>query len=144
MLYEPRALPENKPDKPNKLNITKHSFRSSGERVPSHSRTVLARSQDFEANEQPIHNMLGRFGNLIPDPAFSKSSSFAPHSEFIKANHLCYHTLAMVCQVEIEWVETLNMHMEFDTAKKVLKIYRFPSFCRLMYRHKKKFGLLDQ
>jgi hypothetical protein len=57
--------------------------------------------------------------------------------------YVCYQTLRNVCRVEIEWVDALGLHLEFNSTRKVLKVFRFPSFCRLMYRHKQR-GLLSQ
>lgn len=41
------------------------------------------------------------------------------------------------------WVNTLNLHLEFDQARKTLKVFRYPSFCRLLYREVDK-TLLDR
>jgi hypothetical protein len=34
--------------------------------------------------------------------------------------------------VEIEWVDMMNLHLEFNEALKTLKIFRFPSYCRIL------------
>jgi len=41
--------------------------------------------------------------------------------------------LDKVADVKVEWVNSLSLHLEFDNVRRRLKVFRFPSFCRLMY-----------
>jgi hypothetical protein len=141
MLYEPRALSELKPSK---LQITKQSFLSSGKRVRLRSRILNTKTQGFDTVDQPLYNILGTFGDMIPNPTLSKRSEASSSSEFVTASFLCYYTLHKVSKIEIEWVDTLRMHLEYSPSQKVLKLFRCPSICLIMYRHKKKKALLDQ
>jgi len=84
--------------------------------------------------DEPFWLLLGRFGKPIPDPHFREQSDFAPPTEWIGVPSVCYQTLRDVCRIEIEWVDALGMHLEFDSSRKLLKLFRFPSFCRLMYK----------
>jgi hypothetical protein len=50
------------------------------------------------------------------------------------ASYISFHSLHQVLNVKVEWVDVLNQHLEFDHRNAVLRIFRFPSMCRLMYR----------
>jgi hypothetical protein len=43
-----------------------------------------------------------------------------------------YYTLSQLVKVEIEWTETASRHLELDTRNKILRLFRYPSFCALM------------
>ncbi|KAH9205991.1 hypothetical protein DL95DRAFT_241707, partial [Leptodontidium sp. 2 PMI_412] len=43
-----------------------------------------------------------------------------------------FYTLHNVMKIQIEWVDCLSLHLEFDNQSKVLKLFRFPSICLLM------------
>lgn len=140
MLYEPKV-----DVKLDELQITRPSaITMAGERVRVKSWTFDGYSKGtFDYVDQPLHAMLNQFGRLLPAPHPKRTGTEAPPSEWIIAPFVSYQTLRKVCRIDIEWVETLGMHLEFDDARRTLKVFRFPSFCRLMYRYKKK-GLLSQ
>lgn len=138
MLYKPRL-----DCKPNRLQVAKFTLKSDGNKAGLQSQAFDTQSQDLEYVDQSLHFLLGRFGKLIPNLPLRQRSDGAPPSEWIVVPFLCYQTLRAVCHVEIEWVDALCMHLEFDSSRKVLKIFRFPSFCRLIYKHKQR-GLLSQ
>jgi len=138
MLYEPRANP-----KPKKLQIAKSATSSSGNKVDLNSRILDTYDQSFEYTDHSLFLLLGRFGKLIPDPPPRRHSSIPPPNEYITAPFVCYQTLRKVCHIDIEWVDAVNLHLEFDSSRKVLKLFRLPSFCRLMYRDRSR-GLLSQ
>lgn len=138
MLYEPRV-----DCKPGKLQVAKIITSSSGNEVNLQTQTFETFSQDFEYIDLPLYLLLGRFGKLIPDQPLWRRSELALLSEWIVVPLLCYQTIRKVCRVSIEWAEAIGMHLEFDSSRMVLKIFRFPSFCRLMYQHRQR-GLLSQ
>jgi hypothetical protein len=37
-----------------------------------------------------------------------------------------------VANIEVEWVDSLSLHLEFDKSTKILKLFRLPSLCLLM------------
>lgn len=94
--------------------------------------------QDFADVDMPISRMLSAFGQLIPDLARMSRQDMSGNAEVISASLVCYHTLRKVSNIEIVWVDTLGLHLEFDSTRKQLKIFRFPAFCRLMFHHKKR------
>jgi hypothetical protein len=138
MFYDARANP-----KPKTFQIAKSATSSSGNRVDLKSRTFDTYSQTFEYFDHTLSLLLGRFGKLIPDPPPRRNFPLPPPTEYIIAAFVCYQTLRKVCQIDIEWVDALGLHLEFDSSRRVLKLFRFPSFCKLMYRHRAR-GLLSQ
>lgn len=45
---------------------------------------------------------------------------------------MCFNTLQSLAGLKIEWVTSLALHLELDSGKKTLKLFQFPSFCRMM------------
>jgi hypothetical protein len=141
MLYDPRI-----DCKPKKLQIAKTATNSLGHRVNLSTQIFETHSQDFEYVDMPIYIMLGRFGKVLPDqrdttPQGNSNSGLS--SGWIVTPYVCYQTLRKVCRIEIEWVDSVAMHLELDGSRRALKIFRFPSFCRIMYRRRQR-GLLSQ
>ena len=99
--------------------------------------------QDFRHVQQPSTFLLCSFGDMIPkadqssvftDPSISPiTAESSNNSEALILSYLSFQTLGRVAGITIDWVDSLNLHLDFDEADKVLKLYRFPSFCRLMY-----------
>lgn len=53
----------------------------------------------------------------------------------LNSMNLSYYTLTRVAKVEIRWVRSLSMHLEFDRRKKVLSLFSDPSICALCCDH---------
>lgn len=131
MLYNPGTGPGK-----NQLFAQKYYYSSAGSKNPTKSRTFENDHQDFNNNDHPLYTMLGRFGTLIPEASSRIADSFAPSSDWITVPFVCYHTLRKVCRIQVVWVDNIAMHLEFDSAGKMLKVFRFPSFARLHFRSK--------
>jgi len=67
-----------------------------------------------------------------------ESSHHLTIEEMIDPNYIGFHILHRVASVKIEWVESLSLHLEFDSHAKTLKVFRFPSICRILYCNSKK------
>jgi len=102
--------------------------------------------QTFENNDQPLYALLERFGEIVPQRGRglgtghlnpSMASSIRPGDEWIELSLLCFHSLNKFASIKIEWVDSLSLHLEFDSNKKVLNIFRLPSLCLLMCCSKK-------
>ncbi|KAI9861544.1 MAG: hypothetical protein M1813_005154 [Trichoglossum hirsutum] len=136
MLYE--AVPHPKADK---LEVTKTSTSSSGYRNPLVTRKYCTFKQGFDYIDLPLYSLLGRYGELIPEArthlvheaGFSRSHSV----ECIMVQSVCFYTLQHLAELKIEWVTSLALHLELDSGKKTLKLFQFPSFCRMMYVERK-------
>jgi len=133
MLYQPRHDPRQK-----RLEISKFAVNSSTEQFPLSKQTFETFSQDLEYVSQPLYSMLGKFGILVPDVKSQRRTNVGPGAEMIMVSSICYATLRRVCEVEIKWVDSLSLHLNFDSGRKVLHVLRVPSFCRLMYRRKRR------
>jgi hypothetical protein len=86
--------------------------------------------------------LLNQFGDIIPEvkPEVARRDSIIPISESITVRLVCYGTAFHVTQLAIEWVDSLSLHLELDAARQTLKLFRFPSYCRMMY-HKQNIHL---
>jgi hypothetical protein len=110
-----------------------------GKGVALGTETYLTYSRDLhDSRTLPIHYLLREFGNILPQPQFASSTLStgtrrAPAtSKILMLSHLNYYTLSRVAKIRIEWVDCLSLHLEFDSSNGVLKIFRFPSFCRIV------------
>ena len=87
---------------------------------------------------RPLPELLDRFGSLLPQPECVRRSDAAggleSGSECLIASYISFHSLKQVLGIKLEWVDVLNQHLEFDQSKGVLRVFRLPSMCRLMYR----------
>lgn len=102
------------------------------------SRTFVNYKQTLENNDQPLHILLRGFGKIIPEYNRETSPSDAPGSipgrpdGWIDVSLVCFHTLHKVANIQVEWVDCLSLHLEFDSQAKVLKLFRHPSICFLL------------
>ena len=110
---------------------------------PSRPRVI---EQNFNQAYQPFQHLLRVFGDITPslstliyDPPGSRKTR-----EQLVHSYLSYHTLSRICNVKIEWVDTLNSHLDFDESRRILRVFRFPSFCYLLYRSGHEEPLLTQ
>lgn len=91
--------------------------------------------------DRPLAILLKAFGNLLP----ARSSSDNVASELSKqafswtslspsdVNAYLLHTLL---RVNIQWVDTLSLHLDYDKPTRSLSIFRHPSFCVAMLQSK--------
>jgi hypothetical protein len=129
MLYE--AVPN---PAANKLEVIKTSTTSSGHRNSLTTRKYYSYKQNFDYIDSPLYKLLGKFGQLIPQSRpHSISEPGSPQlTEVIAVKDVCFHTLQGFAGFKIEWVTSLALHLEMDSSKKTLKLFQFPSFCRMM------------
>lgn len=136
MLYDAVSHP-----KPDKLEVTKTSTSSSGYRNPLVTRKYCNFKQGFDYIDLPLFSLLGRYGDLIPEArqyqVLEPGISGALAHEVIKVPTVCFNTLHNMAELKIEWVTSLALHLELDSGKKTLKLFQFPSFCRMMFVKRK-------
>jgi hypothetical protein len=102
-------------------------------------KTVIRQSRvNIGDGNRPLQQLLDRFGSLLPQPECVRRSEAAGGlecgSECLIASYISFHSLRQVLGVKLEWVDVLNQHLEFDQGRGVLRVFRLPSICRLMYR----------
>jgi hypothetical protein len=129
MLYEAVPGPA-----ANKLEVVKTSTTSSGCHNSFTTKKYHTYKQNFDYIDSPLYELLGRFGELIPQPRpHSTHEPGAPRStEVIAVKDVCFSTLQGLADFKIEWVTSLALHLEMDSSKKTLKLFQFPSFCKIM------------
>ena len=129
MLYDPEVAPN-----PDELSLSKQTRVSSR---AFNTRVLLSFEQDFALVQQPLGRLFRVFGNIIPQSEDTSAElTRIAATEYLVLSCLSYHTLSRVAQIQIEWVDCINLHLEFDEGRRVLKLFRFPSFCRLAYPSK--------
>jgi len=94
----------------------------------SRTRTLCLYTQDFSRVDQQLYLLLSHFGSLVPELRVEA----ARETELITVSNVCFAMLDSLAAVQIEWVNALSLHLEFDHVRRRLKVFRFPSFCRLM------------
>jgi hypothetical protein len=129
MLYEAVTVPA-----VNKLEVVKTSTTSSGYRNPFITRKYHNYKQNFDYIDSPLYELLGRFGELIPQsrPYSINELELSRPTEVIAVKDVCFNTIQGFAGLKIEWVTSLALHLEMDSSKKTLKLFQFPSFCRMM------------
>lgn len=129
MLYE--AVPSRAA---NKLEVVRTSTTSSGYRNSLSTRKYHSYMQNFDYIDFPFFELLAKFGQLIPQwkPHFANELGSLRQAEVISVKDVCFNTLQGLADLKIEWVTSLALHLEMDSGKKTLKLFQFPSFCRMM------------
>lgn len=151
LLYCPEPYPED-----NLLQIVKpssqHSHPRNSYRPPrNRSKTFTHYQQSVENMDFPLDSLLRGFGEIIPEPSKAIysgcSSPLLFHSRSnteLEVPLLCFQTLNRTAGIKIELVDCLALHLEFDRRRKILKIFRFPSLCLIMYCSPTKAALAHQ
>jgi hypothetical protein len=103
--------------------------------------TFTRYQQSLENVDQPLHVLLQYFGKIVPTANVSRGLETVgmttnPYDPWIDVSLVCFHTLHRVAHIKIEWVDSLSLHLEFDSYTKILKIFRFPSLCLIMARNR--------
>jgi hypothetical protein len=131
MFYE--AVPHPGADS---LEVKKTSTSSSGLRNVLITRKYSSFRQGFEYIDLPLDTMLDRFGCLIPmpriHPLHPQWLSGSQQNDVIMVHSICFNTLQQIAGLRIEWVSSLTLHLELDSERKTLKLFQYPSFCRMM------------
>ncbi|KAG4441819.1 hypothetical protein IFR05_002683 [Cadophora sp. M221] len=131
MLYDANPNPKN-----GKLEVMRKSTSLSGRRNWVSTQKYCTFRQGFDYVDLPIYSMLGQFGDIFPHPVMSlcteQDLAGCPTRGAIMVQSVCFSTLSGLAELNIEWVTSLAMHLELDAGRKTLKLFQFPSFCRMM------------
>lgn len=81
--------------------------------------------------DQPLIGLLDQLGSTLPKKlSYNSLETGQRESEFwIEGGLVNFHILHQVAQIEIDWVDTIGQHLEFDAQRKRLKLFRYPSIC---------------
>jgi len=135
MLYE--AIP-----RPTRFELqisATSSSAKSGAPNSSLSRKYPCDRQGFDNVDRPFYEMLEHFGQLIPGPQMqSLYLRENPARGFLNVQSVSFATLQKIANLRIIWVSSLALHLELDSGKKTLKLFQYPSFCRIMTVERKR------
>jgi hypothetical protein len=112
-------------------------------RARSRARGTILTSfrEDMKLAEEQFHRSLGNFGALLPKPSSLSPSDrpqFLGNIEHLNVAYLSADGLKKVAKLNIEWVNTLELHLQLDQRKRILRLFRFPTFCQLLYKEEDK------
>ena len=126
-LYDPILAPAR-----GKLQISTDNKRR-GSRRPGLG--VRTHEQDFARAKAPLRTLLLGFGAIIPQIDRQKLDDMrtSREPEYLTNAYLNYYTLSQVCKLEIEWVDSLNLHLDLVQGSRKLRLFRFPSFCQTVW-----------
>ena len=85
--------------------------------------------------DRPLSVLLKGFGNLLPArssntyTAAVENSNVAPSWTGIYPSDLNAYHLHTLLQVQVRWVDTLALHLDYDVSTRTLSLFRFPSIC---------------
>jgi hypothetical protein len=127
MLYDPEPIP--RPGQLKIRNVMGSINRPRARTRPCRTFIHYVR-EGFDGFDQPLFIYLRKFGHLVPEIGAGLSEG----PELIDVSYICYYMLDAVADIKIEWVNSLSLHLEFDKIRRILRLFRFPSFCMLMYR----------
>jgi hypothetical protein len=93
--------------------------------------------QEDKTAKLPLNHVFAQFGKFIPGmPHTVYPVSFATQPDVFRqqlvVSYLNFQTLYEVAEVRIRWVDCISLHLDFDEKTRCLKIFRFPSFCKLL------------
>lgn len=99
-------------------------------------------SAPIELADRPLAILLKAFGNLLPacsassDNVASELSKHAHSWTSIIPSDINAYLLHTLLRVNIRWVDTLCLHLDYDKSTRSLSIFRYPSFCVAMLQSK--------
>ena len=86
--------------------------------------------------ERPLHVLLKRFGGVLPrrkdGGAFhlndNSTSTWVP----LRPSETNAYLLWSLLDINIHWVDTLGLHLQYDKSTKTLSLFKYPTFCGAM------------
>lgn len=134
MLYDMVRSPN-----PSRLEVTGFPINSPKFRdfEASENRVI---QQGFDYIDQPMHVLINKFGPLIPEAqkasSLEKSLVSYPTQQTIETRAVQVRTLLNSNQLKIDWATSLESHLQLDVNTRTLKLFKFPSFCKLIVADK--------
>ena len=146
MLYTPTSYADRKSLQilgPENLAPPKSKLFGLSGRHRLESSTFFCLEQDLQYVDRSLTALLANFGKILPEVQQNSMGgnlrSAGPQKsleEFIEVPQICFYTLHHFAKIKIQWVDCLSLHLEYDSHRKILRLFRFPSLCLLMcYSH---------
>ena len=85
--------------------------------------------------DRPIAILLKGYGNLLParckglTKVASETSIVASSWNPINVNEMNAYFLFSILNVNISWVDTLALHLDYDKSTRTLSLFKYPSLC---------------
>jgi hypothetical protein len=92
--------------------------------------------------DRPMAIILKGYGNLLPARSrrlaivASEASEVASLWCPVNPAEFNAHLLYTLLRIEIRWVDTLALHLDYDKSTRTLLLFRYPSLCTAMLRSK--------
>lgn len=90
-------------------------------------------------SDRPVAILLKTYGHLLPararEPTLAVSEDGSAWNP-LNPSEMNAHFLHTILQIEIRWVDTLSLHLDYDKSTRTLSIFRYPSFCLAMLHSK--------
>lgn len=99
-------------------------------------------SVPIDLTDRPLAILLKAFGNLLPARASSSDNVASELSKqafswtSLSSSDVNAYLLHTLLRVNIQWVDTLSLHLDYDKPTRSLSIFRHPSFCVAMLQSK--------
>lgn len=100
-------------------------------RLESEAWKQLACDIDSDVTSLPLHYLLRRFGDFLP-PWKDGASHIQSVTRSIIPSSIDFYTLDAVAHIQVEWVDSISLHLEFDERSEILKLFRWPSLCAML------------
>ena len=91
--------------------------------------------------DRPMSILLKAYGNLLParfelTRVASETSRVASSWLSINPFEVNAYMLQTLLRIDIRWVDTLSLHLDYDKSTRTLSLFRYPSFCAQMLQEK--------
>ncbi|KAK4116310.1 hypothetical protein N656DRAFT_774537 [Canariomyces notabilis] len=128
---------------PDFTSCTNGEFRILNEMGGYRGETRVSLCQLASSSDQNLPTFLLGFGVMLPPRNYfaldeADDRALVNKTKSISRKDLHAHLLTNVCNVTIEWVDSLACHLELDRHSGKLFLFRYPSFCvsNLQQTHK--------
>ena len=137
MLYEPSLEPQI-----DRLVITNETTgRHKAPRNVTWTKHYLEKTDTTDLSVNVLLTHLSTMDGPIPCQTCESSRV---EQDALQASNLCYYTLTAMANIKIMWVNNVCEHLEFNQREKVLKLFRFPSFCAMICSGNPELTFLDK
>ncbi|KAI1121043.1 hypothetical protein F5Y10DRAFT_272464 [Nemania abortiva] len=131
LLYKPQSsrIPGSIQMHPSSMNTNSGRFRDQ----PVYPDWTIV---DEDLKALSFQQLLACFGLRVPRQhpasAIAGSGSITDHKTSVTASNIFFSNLVLVGKVEIQWVDSLIQHLDFDERTRTLKIFKYPAYCTLI------------
>jgi hypothetical protein len=95
-----------------------------------------------DLSDRPLSILLKAFGNLLPART-SETAQFASETgkraskwHPLYPNETNAFLLHVLLHVNIQWVDSLSLHLDYDQSSRTLSLFAYPSFCLEMLHNR--------